>query len=200
MLKNSNRKRLYQNLMNVFPLVSRNQPGIYIILCLANDYRYVGQSSNIASRFAEHKRNLRRNKHSNECLQQDFNFYGEKVFEFTVLYMGNEWKDKITRLRKESQLIMNDLDKCYNTYADMSDRIGELNGFFGKRHSEITRKLMSQAKKGIPNIQLGRKISIEGILYQSIADASRELKHSRKMIQNRVNNSDFKDWFEIENA
>ena len=171
-----------------------------MILCLANDYRYIGESSNVASRFAGHRRDLRRNIHNNESLQKDFNLYGESAFSFTVLYMGEEWKERLIRIKKESQLIIENVERCYNTYAEMSDRIGELNGFYGKRHSETTRKLMSEQKKGVPNDLLGRKISIEGKEYPSIAEASRQLNHSRKMIRTRINDMTFKDWFAIENA
>lgn len=181
-------------------LVSRRQPGIYMILCLSNDYRYIGESTNVASRFAGHRRDLRRGIHNNEGLQKDFNLYGESAFLFTVLYLGEEWKERVTRIKKESQLIIEHVEKCYNHYAEMSDRMGELNAFYGKRHSEATRKLMSEQKKGVPNGLLGRKISIEGKEYPSIAEASRQLKHSRKMIRNRVNDDTFKDWFAIGNA
>ena len=55
---------------------------------------------------------------------------------------------------------------------------------------------MSLAKKGIPNDKLGKKISIEGKIFPSIAQASRELGHSRKLIRLRMNSVDFPDYNE----
>ena len=181
-------------------LQASRQPGIYMILCIANDYRYIGETSNISSRLASHKRDLRRKIHNNENLQKDFNLYGESFFEFTVLYIGSEWGNKETRVSSEAQLILSNIDKCYNTYAYMSERVGLLNGFHGIKHSEATKQLMSEQKKGIPNDVLGRKISILGIEYVSLAEASRQLGHSRKLIRMRVNDPQFVDWYATGNA
>ena len=95
-------------------LLSQCKPGLYMILCLVNDYRYFGESSNVASRFAGHRKNLRSNKHANDLLQKDFNLYGESNFQFSVLYLGDEWGERNVRLVKESQLIAANLDKVYN--------------------------------------------------------------------------------------
>ena len=82
----------------------------------------------------------------------------------------------------------------------MSDRIGELNGFYGKKHSEATKKAMSEIKKGIPNDSLGRKISIDGITYPSVAEASRQLGHARKTIRKKVDDPTKENYIAIENA
>ena len=171
-----------------------------MILCLANDYRYIGETSDVSSRLAGHRRDLRRRAHTNENLRNDFNLYGEPQFRFTVLYIGKEWSDKNTRVETESQLIKANKGKCYNTYASMSDRVGEANSFFGKKHSQATKQSMSEQKKGIPNDQLGRKINILGVEYPSIAQASRVLGHSRKYIRIRINDPLIKDWYFFENA
>ena len=171
-----------------------------MILCTANDYRYIGETNNISLRLAGHKRDLRRKIHSNENLQKDFDLYGESLFDFTVLYIGDDWGNKQDRVKTEGQLIMNNMDKCYNTYAFMSERVGQLNFFYGKKHSQVTKKLMSEQKIGIPNDALGRKISILGVEYPSIAEAARKLGHSRKLIRIRVNNPQYSDWYTIGKA
>ena len=187
-------------IMNSSQLLSRRQPGIYMILCTVNDYRYIGETSNVALRLAGHRRDLRRKIHSNENLQKDFNLYGEPLFEFTILYIGDDWGNREDRIKTEGQLIMNNMEKCYNTYAFMSERVGQLNGFYGKKHSQVTKTLISQQKKGIPNDLLGRKVSISGVEYPSIAEASRKLGHSRKLIRTRVNDPQCLDWYTIGNA
>ena len=178
-------------------VLPRKLPGLYMILCLRNDYRYYGETSNISGRIASHKSMLRRKIHANQKVQQDWNLYGEPNFQFVVLYIGEDWKSKTDRTTMESQLITANSERCYNVFESYELRIGALNGFYQKRHSEKTKLLMSSIKKGIPNDALGKKISIQGKMFPSIAQASRELGHSRKLIRTRINSSSFPEWEEI---
>ena len=73
-------------------------------------------------------------------------------------------------------------------------KVNELNPFFQKRHSEKTKKLMSVSKKNVPNDILGKKIRILGKEYPSIAQTSRELGHSRKLIRTRINSVNFPEY------
>lgn len=181
-------------MLNEKKLEPRKLPGLYMIHCTANDYRYYGESSNISGRLASHKSMLRRKIHPNSKLQEDWNIFSESSFSIHVLYIGEEWNDKVVRIKKESDLITHDLERCYNYYESMDKRIGALNGFFEKRHSEATLKRMREAKKGIPNDILGRKVWILGKEYPSIAEASRQTGHSRKLIRMRVNSDSYPDW------
>lgn len=178
-------------------LQPRLQPGVYMILCLVNNYRYYGETSNISKRIAGHKRDLRRKKHANESLQTDWNAFGEENFEFSVLFIGQEWSVKETRLEKETKLILDHPNKVYNTYAAMTDRVQELNAFYGKKHSESTKALIGALQRNVPKDNLGRAISITGKKYPSLAEASRQTGHSRKLIRKRVNESEYKDWFAL---
>ena len=185
------------SVLNKSQLFPRKAPGIYMVLCLANDYRYYGETSNVSGRLSSHKSTLRRKIHHNEKLQEDWNMYGEDQFNFVVLYIGEDWKMRPDRLTMESNLIMQNNKRCYNMFESFELRVNELNPFFQKRHSKITKQHMSLAKKDIPNDILGKKISINGKLYPSIAQASRDLGHSRKLIRIRINSSDFPDWKEL---
>lgn len=60
-------------------------PGVYLIYCFANCKAYVGSSNKICSRIAQHKCDLRHNKHGNPHLQNAWNLYGEDEFTFGVL-------------------------------------------------------------------------------------------------------------------
>lgn len=59
--------------------------GIYKITNQVNGKVYIGQSVNIKQRWAEHKANLRNNKHENSYLQNAWNKYGEANFIFEVI-------------------------------------------------------------------------------------------------------------------
>lgn len=176
----------------IFP---RKQPGIYMIHCTANDYRYYGESGDVSQRISSHKSTLRRKIHSNSVLQNDWNLLGESQFQFIVLYMGEDWAAKEARLEMESSLIARDVLRVYNCFDDIKNRV---NPFFKKRHSEKTKALMSKAKKGIPNDLLGRRVSIDGQIFPSIAEASRVLGTARKTIRKRVNSPDHPSWYGIE--
>ena len=51
--------------------------GIYKITNLKNNKGYIGQSTDIKTRWINHKRELRNNIHRNPHLQNAFNKYGE---------------------------------------------------------------------------------------------------------------------------
>lgn len=59
--------------------------GIYQILNTKNNKRYIGLSIHCGYRFLQHKRELNKNRHSNEHLQAAWNKYGAAAFEFSVI-------------------------------------------------------------------------------------------------------------------
>lgn len=196
---NDNETNYAPEWVNDYPdkLQPRMQPGVYMILCIVNDYRYYGETSNISSRLTGHRRDLRQKKHASNNLQADFNVFGEENFEFSVLFIGHEWKDRQIRLERESRLILDHPNQCYNTVATMNDRIKELNGFYDKKHSEQTKRLIGALQRGIPKDQLGSPVSIHGTVYSSIAEAARKTKHCRKLIRTRVDSPEYVDWFRL---
>lgn len=79
----------------------------------------------------------------------------------------------------------------------------------GTPHSEETKKKLSEKKKGVKNPNHSKfmvennpnhiKISIEGVVYDSIVGASKELNISKHTIRGRLNNKSekFKNWIRI---
>lgn len=59
--------------------------GIYMIINIVNNHRYVGSSVNIKRRLESHRANLRHSKHDNPHLQNAWDKYGEDNFIFSVL-------------------------------------------------------------------------------------------------------------------
>lgn len=60
-----------------------------------------------------------------------------------------------------------------NTCTNCRDRRGLNNPFFGKKHSEETRKMLSEKRKGKKPTNM-KQIIIDNILYESLAEASRK--------------------------
>ena len=79
----------YENKENIFEDlhsdVENSNCGIYKITNLKNNKAYIGQSTDIKSRWNNHKIELRNNTHRNSHLQNSFNKYGEDAFEFRIL-------------------------------------------------------------------------------------------------------------------
>lgn len=149
-------------------------------------------------RLASHKSILTRQIHPNKALQHDWNTYGPDLFQFVVLHLGNEWADPIIRRGKELEYIVQNRNEAYNVLDGVS-KPGDKNPFVngGRTHSEETKKKIGDAMRGYPNDKLGKKVSINGIEYASIAEASRQTHHSRKLIRQRIQDFNHPDWYEI---
>ena len=91
--------------------------GIYKITNLKNKKIYIGSSKDIELRWKDHKKHLNGGYHVNKKLQNAWNFYGEKEFEFTVL----EENIKIDKLLDREQFY---LDKFKPYLRDIGYNIG----------------------------------------------------------------------------
>lgn len=197
---------ILNRISKIFP----NRPGLYMIHCLINDLRYYGQTSNLQSRKSSHQSRLKRQIHSNIQLQIDYNSFGPDNFHYSILHVGDGWIDEKVRKKKELEYILLNQSLTYNIYAGSLK--GEKNPFYGKEHIEESKKLMSESSRGIPNILLGKQISIPpsnsqrrgdkrryvpGNIFPSVAEASRQTGYSRKLIRERLKSDAFPDWKEI---
>lgn len=61
---------------------------IYIITNEANGKKYVGMSKSPESRFYSHIVGLRNGTHTNKCMQEDFDKYGEERFSMEIVEQG----------------------------------------------------------------------------------------------------------------
>lgn len=66
--------------------------GIYCIENMITHKKYIGQSTDIKTRWRKHKVNLNKNIHHNEHLQKSWNYYGQENFNFTVLERCSEFE------------------------------------------------------------------------------------------------------------
>lgn len=168
-------------------IAPRQMPGIYIIICLANNKCYIGQSKNVSIRLSQHKSRLRRKIHEIHELQNDFDLYGEEIFEFSAVFLSKDLTAE-ERNALEINLINCFQNICYNKFSKMS-RQRENNPFWGKQHSQQTRQQISQSmienRKG-SRIE-GFSIVLNGVQYPSISEASRKTSHSRDTIRRWLN-------------
>ena len=183
------------------PVPNRNppdrHPGIYMIRCVQNDWRYYGESSNLSGRLASHRRLLTRTNHPNVGLQTDWSTYGPEAFEFTVLYNGPDWSKVHDRRGRETELIVRDRDRAYNVLESPHGRSGDPCGFWGRLHSPETKQKMRLALRGDPDDKPGRSVSVNGTIYPSLAEASRRTSLARKTLRKRVNDPTESAYFEV---
>lgn len=59
--------------------------GIYMILCIENNKKYIGKSVDIHKRWSRHRWELGRNEHNSQHLQNAWNIYGADRFVFSVI-------------------------------------------------------------------------------------------------------------------
>lgn len=83
------------------------------------------------------------------------------------------------------------------TCSDCKDISGERNPFFGKSHSEETKKRISEKRKGLPNISCSKRCTIEGTEYPSASQAAREIgiKQATLIYRLKSKNEKFKNWY-----
>ncbi len=168
-------------------MAPRQLPGVYMILCLANNKRYYGESNNVSSRISQHKSRLHRNIHEIPELQRDFNLYGEENFEFSAVYLSKDCT-KDQRVALETEFIGRFYGLCYNKF-DKTTRQKENNPFWGRKHSDETRKQIgkSNSENRENSVLEGFPILLNGEIYPSISEASRQTKHSRDTIRRWLN-------------
>jgi group I intron endonuclease len=188
-------KNLGSNTNNPVPkrMAPRQLPGVYIILCIENNKRYYGESTNVSARLSQHKSKLRKNIHEIIELQRDWNLYGEEFFNFSPLFISRDC-DKTKREALESEYIARHFDICYNKFYK-SSRKKENNPFWGHRHSEATRKQISKSLIENNKISMpeGLPILLKGEIYPSISEASRQTNHSRDTIRRWLNDPNNKN-------
>lgn len=110
--------------------------GIYRILNTLNNKFYIGSSVDIYTRWSVHKHKLFSNKHNSIKLQRAWNKYGEQHFKFEILEICEPIRDTLILLEQKYLDLKPDYNICY--FASNT---------FGFRHSEKTKKILSDLRK-----------------------------------------------------
>lgn len=113
--------------------------GIYCITNMVNSKKYIGQSVDIYTRWANHKSALKHNRHDNEHLQNAWNTYGEQNFIFEILEICDI--DKIDNIEKKYIELFNTMNRAFG-YNN------ESGGHKNKSLSEQSRQKISEKHKG----------------------------------------------------
>lgn len=183
---------------NTLSSLQRPLSGLYVITCLINNRKYIGQSSNVPNRLSSHLSRLKKNIHHCKELQNDFNSYSKEQFLFQRLPFG-EGCSQIERISLETNLIKACcIENRYNQFSNFSERKGSKNPFYGHSHDQETKQNISIANTGSFRPS-SKAVVINGIYYISVSEAERQTKIARKLIRERCHSKDplFKNyqWF-----
>jgi predicted GIY-YIG superfamily endonuclease len=201
----------------IFNFFDVSNPGIYELLCKANNKRYIGEASNVLDRLAKHSRSLLANTHECPALQQDWTRYGMNQFEAHILFCSPEFEDQQTRLQKEREIISAYApEQVYNQHPSVIcvekenyrvvceihgkvyESIAEASRSTGERETQIRSKLYNNFTGYLilEKVKFGYEpIIANGKKYDSIneAVAAGEAK-TRYTVMRRLKNPNFKDW------
>lgn len=129
--------------------------GVYSITNSENGKRYIGSTLNLSRRKWEHFSHLRCRTHENRHLQSAFNLYGEDKFSFDVLE-----RCPIPLLVEREQKFIDSFNReehLYNIYENverpnhsLETRLLMSASHLGKRHSEESKRKISNANRGKP--------------------------------------------------
>lgn len=141
-----------------------NKSGIYKIVCKVNNKIYIGSAVNINGRIKRHLNDLKKQKHTSKHLQNAYNLYGEKSFEFLILEQYDTIEHEALILREQfylDTLMPWKKEIGYNTcpiaYSPEQRVLSEEHkqkirkSMTGKKCSSETRKKISMANKGKRN-------------------------------------------------
>lgn len=137
--------------INLIPKIS----GVYSIVNILNNHRYIGSSMNIHQRLANHRSKLRTGKHNNVHLLRAYNKYGEDNFKVQILEVCDKIRDTLVFLEQKYL----DLKPEYNIspFANRPDSTG-------KKCPEHVKQLLRQQRLGKKaSDETRRKISLAGM-------------------------------------
>ncbi len=200
------------------------EAGIYKIMNNVNGKCYVGSSIDLHQRRLQHFAALKYNKHINKHLQNAYNKYGSSAFEFLVLETI-EITDNIKEiLLNREQFWIDNLSPEYNILQVAGSTLGYhhteetkkkisesmigvkkskehaehiKNAQKGKKLTEEHKAKLSEAAKHRKSMSHHAVINIDGVVYNSIKEASKITGVKYNTIQKRLKNPKFSNYFYV---
>lgn len=200
------------------------EAGVYLISNNVNGKCYVGSTVHLDQRRREHFSRLANNKHINAHLQNAYNKYGREAFDFEILEtvdIDDNIKDK---LLKREQFWIDNLKPEYNVLLVAGSNLGYHHteetkkkisesttgvkksdehakhireGQSGRVLTEEHKAKLSEAAKHRKSPSNHAIISIDGVIYNSLKEASEATGVKYNTIQKRLKNPNFSNYYYV---
>lgn len=200
------------------------EAGVYLISNNVNGKCYVGSTVHLDQRRREHFSRLANNKHINAHLQNAYNKYGREAFDFEILEtidIDDNIKDK---LLKREQFWIDNLKPEYNVLLVAGSNLGYHHteetkkkisesttgvkkseehakhireGQSGRALTEEHKAKLSEAAKHRKSPSNHAIISIDGVIYNSLKEASEATGVKYNTIQKRLKNPNFSNYYYV---
>lgn len=162
---------------------------------------YIGSTVNFKRRKLEHFGELRRGTHCSKKMQADYNKYGKKSLVMSVI---EECEEKIRLDREQHYIDLYDAaNKGYNTSKSAFyttdafqgiDFNGENNPFYGKHHSEETRRKLRETWEKTKEERSGWKHKEETIQKMSEKSTRGKNRNATHILQYDLDGNFMKEW------
>ena len=144
--------------------------GVYSIMNLVNNKRYIGQSVDVYIRWGNHKSALRNNRHDNKHLQNAWNIDGEDNFKFEVLSICD----------------IDTIDTTEQYYIKLFDTMNPECGYNKESGGHESKCLSIESRNMIAEKHKGKKLTDEHKLKISRSGQGREFSEETK---NKISNA-----------
>ena len=189
--------------------------GIYKITNIINGKVYIGQSTNLKDRIKQHKSMIKNYNENNNYLRKATKKYGYKNFKIEIIKFCDEkeldyyeiyyidlYKSSDRKFGYNIELGGNINKHLSKEQIDKmkKNKKGKLKGkdnpFFGKKHTEKTKNIISEKQKG-NKYCLGRVLSDET---KSKIGLANRYNRTKKINQYDLNNNFIKSYFSVGEA
>jgi len=158
---------------------------------ITNEVRYVGKTINIKRRYKQHLYDKRKTYKANWVRSLKNN--GLKPILTIVEECENNWQDRerfwISKFDNLTNFSLGGgVDYVRVTSEETKEKI---------RQANLGKKLSDKHKENLKHKSRKRKISVLGVIYESVIDASRKTGYAESTIYDRAKNEKFNDYFYI---
>lgn len=162
---------------------------------------YIGSTVNFKRRKSEHFGELKRKTHYSKKMQADYDKYGEKSLVMSII---EECADDIRLDREQHYIDLYDaVNKGYNTsesafYSTVAfqgmDYYGESNPFYGKHHTEETRRKLRETWGRTREDRSGWRHKEETIQKMREKSSRGKNRNATHILQYDLNGNFIKEW------
>ena len=180
-----------------------NEAGIYLITNKINNKKYVGSTHNFKMRWGSHASMLNRKVHFNSHLQNSWNKYGQKNFEFSILETIDNSLDNLENLLiTREQYFIEKLDTAkngYNARKDCNTNLGlkwpeeSKLKFSEHRKTHIVKEAVEALNK-YAKTRIGKRNHYYTEWYNSLSTSAKEDFNKRRIDSRKASSKDRGFW------